>query len=179
VQEEDCFGAVDLKTGTSYLFLPRLPESYAVWMGAIKVRTASLQLVGCTGCHQEHDHIAQAVISSCAPQCQKHITSNSLGLLCKIAWSYQASCPVSFATNVTSYVAQGLKEYKAKYAVDEVHYVEDMPKVLAQLQPVSVHLLSGTNTDRYTCTPPQVLSCMTTMLLHSNHSSDVIDETLV
>ncbi|KAA6426409.1 MAG: xaa-Pro dipeptidase [Trebouxia sp. A1-2] len=77
VQEEDCFGAVDLKTGTSYLFLPRLPESYAVWMGAIK----------------------------------------------------------------------GLEEYKAKYAVDAVHYVEDMPKVLAQLQPVSVHLLSGTNTD--------------------------------
>jgi len=84
-----------------------------------------------------------------------------------------------FAVNITAFVAQGLEEYKAKYAVDEVHYVEDMPKVLAQLQPVSVHLLSGTNTDRYTCTPPQVLSCMTTMLLHSNHSSDVIDETLV
>ena len=84
-----------------------------------------------------------------------------------------------FAINITACVVQGLEEYKAKYAVDEVHYVEDMPKVLAQLQPVSVHLLSGTNTDRYTCTPPQVLSCMTTMLLHSNHSSDVIDETLV
>lgn len=39
VQEEDCFGAVDLQTGLSHLFLPRLPESYAVWMGAIKVRT--------------------------------------------------------------------------------------------------------------------------------------------
>lgn len=44
---------------------------------------------------------------------------------------------------------QGLDDYKAKYAVDEVHYVEDMPKVLAKLQPVSLHLLSGTNTDRY------------------------------
>lgn len=65
------------------------------------------------------------------------------------------------AINVSAFAAQGLEEYKAKYAVDEVHYVEDMPKVLAQLQPVSVHLLSGTNTDRYTCTPPEVLSCMT------------------
>lgn len=76
--------------------------------------------------------------------------------------------------NITAFVAQGLEEYKAKYAVDEVHYVEDMPKVLAQLQPVSVHLLSGTNTDRYTCTPPQLPS----MLLHSKHSTVVMSEML-
>ena len=37
VQEEDCFGALDFQTGLSYLFIPRLPDSYAVWMGAIKV----------------------------------------------------------------------------------------------------------------------------------------------
>ena len=43
---------------------------------------------------------------------------------------------------------QGLKEYQAKYAVDHVHYVEDIPQVLAKLNPVSLHVLSGTNTDR-------------------------------
>ena len=43
---------------------------------------------------------------------------------------------------------QGLKDYQAKYAVDHVHYVEDIPQVLAKLNPVSLHVLSGTNTDR-------------------------------
>ncbi len=80
--------------------------------------------------------------------------------------------------NITVFVAQGLEEYKAKYAVDEVHYVEDMPKVLAQLQPISVHLLSGTNTDRYTYTSLQVLSCMIFALLHSEHSTEVIVGTI-
>lgn len=178
MQEEDCFGAVDLKTGTSHLFLPRLPENYAVWMGAIKVRTASLLLIWCTGCHQEHDRIAQAMISGHAPQ-SKSIPTTVFNLLCSIARSHQASYPVSFRhQHATACVVQGLEEYKAKYAVDEVHYTEDMPKVLAQLQPVSVHLLSGTNTDRYTCTLLQVLSCMISMLMHSKHSTDMIVHTI-
>lgn len=32
---EDYLGALDLRTGRSILFMPRLPESYAVWMGHI------------------------------------------------------------------------------------------------------------------------------------------------
>ena len=36
----------------------------------------------------------------------------------------------------------------AKYAVDEVHYQEDMARVLSDLKPVTLHLLCGTNTDR-------------------------------
>ena len=43
---------------------------------------------------------------------------------------------------------QGLDDYKAKYAVDEVHYVGDMASVLAKRQPAALHLLCGTNTDR-------------------------------
>ena len=36
VREPDCFGSVDVDTGRAVVYVPRLPESYAVWMGAIK-----------------------------------------------------------------------------------------------------------------------------------------------
>ncbi|XP_054856729.1 xaa-Pro dipeptidase [Eublepharis macularius] len=35
VTEADCYGAIDVDSGDPILFIPRLPESYAVWMGKI------------------------------------------------------------------------------------------------------------------------------------------------
>eukprot|EP00916_Digyalum_oweni_P001781 GHVL01003433.1.p1 GENE.GHVL01003433.1~~GHVL01003433.1.p1 ORF type:complete len:499 (+),score=45.55 GHVL01003433.1:1-1497(+) len=35
VEEPDCFGALDVDTGKAILFPPKLPESYAVWMGKL------------------------------------------------------------------------------------------------------------------------------------------------
>lgn len=35
VREPDCYGAVFVESGKSILFVPRLPESYVVWMGKI------------------------------------------------------------------------------------------------------------------------------------------------
>lgn len=35
VVEEGFWGAIDLRDGGSVLFMPRLPESYAVWMGPL------------------------------------------------------------------------------------------------------------------------------------------------
>ena len=33
VTEADCYGAIDVDTGRSFLFIPHLPEEYATWMG--------------------------------------------------------------------------------------------------------------------------------------------------
>uniref|UniRef100_A0A3Q3DZR6 Xaa-Pro dipeptidase n=1 Tax=Labrus bergylta TaxID=56723 RepID=A0A3Q3DZR6_9LABR len=35
VTEADCYGAIDVESGKSILFVPKLPESYATWMGEI------------------------------------------------------------------------------------------------------------------------------------------------
>uniref|UniRef100_A0A8C9WB68 Xaa-Pro dipeptidase n=1 Tax=Scleropages formosus TaxID=113540 RepID=A0A8C9WB68_SCLFO len=38
VTEADCYGAIDVDTRRSILFVPKLPESYATWMGKIHPR---------------------------------------------------------------------------------------------------------------------------------------------
>ncbi|XP_074596594.1 dipeptidase C [Brevipalpus obovatus] len=37
VEEPDFFGAINCSSGQSYLFAPRLPESYAIWMGKLPI----------------------------------------------------------------------------------------------------------------------------------------------
>ena len=36
VKEPDCYAAIDVDSGKTTLYIPRLPEDYAVWMGEIK-----------------------------------------------------------------------------------------------------------------------------------------------
>ncbi|XP_037733641.1 xaa-Pro dipeptidase isoform X1 [Chelonia mydas] len=77
VTEPDCYGAIDVDTGKSILFVPKLPESYAVWMGKI---------------HRP-------------------------------------------------------EYFRKKYAVDEVHYKNEITSVLAQKKPSVLLTLRGVNTD--------------------------------
>jgi len=36
VREPDCYGAIEIGSSRAVLFIPRLPESYAIWMGEIR-----------------------------------------------------------------------------------------------------------------------------------------------
>jgi len=35
VSESDCYGAIDVDSGKTIVFVPKLPQSYQVWMGEI------------------------------------------------------------------------------------------------------------------------------------------------
>lgn len=43
------------------------------------------------------------------------------------------------------------RDYRSIYAVDAVHYVEDMASVLESLNPSCLHVMEGKNPDR--CSP--------------------------
>lgn len=75
--EDEFWGALDVRNGRSYLFIPQQDASYAVWCGPV----------------------------------------------------------------------HGPDYFKAKYCVDEVHYIQDMATVLGATQPPCLHMLAGTNTD--------------------------------
>uniref|UniRef100_A0A8D8V8X3 Xaa-Pro dipeptidase n=1 Tax=Cacopsylla melanoneura TaxID=428564 RepID=A0A8D8V8X3_9HEMI len=77
VYEPDFYGVVDVKSGRSILFAPRLSEAYVVWMG--------------------------------------HLPT--------------------------------LEEYKERYKVDEVHFVDEMVQVLQSKSPSVLLTLAGINTD--------------------------------
>ncbi|XP_064486588.1 xaa-Pro dipeptidase-like [Ornithodoros turicata] len=35
IEEPDCYGAIDVQNGTSIVFVPKLPDCYAIWMGKL------------------------------------------------------------------------------------------------------------------------------------------------
>lgn len=84
VEQEGFYGAIDLRTAKSLLFMPRLPSEYAVWMGPIDTPEFT----------------------------------------------------------------------KEKYAVDEVHYVDELASVLKAAAPPCLHTLAGKNTDSGSVTKP-------------------------
>lgn len=76
-KEPDCYGAVEVDTGRSILFIPRLPQEYVVWMGKIHPK--------------EH--------------------------------------------------------FQKLYAVDEVHFTDEIAEVLEKKNPSQLLTLNGQNTD--------------------------------
>mmetsp|Transcript_28697 Transcript_28697/g.39646 ORF Transcript_28697/g.39646 Transcript_28697/m.39646 type:complete len:523 (-) Transcript_28697:154-1722(-) len=90
VTEPDFYGAVRLDTGHTTLFMPRLPESYAIWMGRIR--------------------------------------------------------PPSY--------------FQARYAVEEVFYVDQIPEALQQADTQVVFLMSGVNSDSSTAFPTPDLAAL-------------------
>lgn len=84
VAEPDCFGGLVLGTGESVLFVPKLPEVYATWMGPIASK----------------------------------------------------------------------EDYKKKYEVDKVCFVEEIASFVAELKPSTIYVYSGVNSDSKTEATP-------------------------
>ncbi|CAG2163536.1 unnamed protein product, partial [Oppiella nova] len=51
VKEPDSYGAIDVNTGKSYLFVPQLPESYAIWMGKLLTTKDFKEIYGVDECY--------------------------------------------------------------------------------------------------------------------------------
>ncbi|CAG2103415.1 unnamed protein product [Medioppia subpectinata] len=51
VKEPDCYGAIDVSTGRSLLFVPQLPQSYAIWMGKLLTLQDFKDIYGVDECH--------------------------------------------------------------------------------------------------------------------------------
>ena len=66
VREPDCAGAISLTDGVATLFIPRLPESYAVVMGAIRPPAAWCELYG-VGAARYMDEAAAALRALVGP----------------------------------------------------------------------------------------------------------------
>lgn len=77
VMEPDCFGAIHIGSKKSILFIPRLPQEYAIWMGEIKPK----------------------------------------------------------------------ENFKNRYEVDEVYYVDEINSIIGELNSEQVLLLQGPNSD--------------------------------
>ncbi|KAG5900256.1 hypothetical protein JTB14_018235 [Gonioctena quinquepunctata] len=77
VTEAGCYGAIDVSTGESYLFFPRFPAEYAIWMGPLFT----------------------------------------------------------------------LDEFKNKYAVNHVHFIDETSDVLQKINRATLLTLTGPNTD--------------------------------
>lgn len=43
VLEPDWFGAIDVDSGKSWLFIPRLPQNYAIFMGKVPIPTDTME----------------------------------------------------------------------------------------------------------------------------------------
>lgn len=138
---EDFYGAFDLRSERAILFMPRLPASYAVWMGHIPTPAeAQVRALGypCAG--------AAALLHGCVFRCRsgsRHTCRSNLPVPCgRAAADSHLTCEHQSASPQQPAL-------QAKYAVDEVRHVDELAAVLAELAAPCLHVLDGgVNTDR-------------------------------
>ena len=121
------YGALNLETGRSTLFMPRLPESYAVWMGPLK------------RCGAGSGSVGRGADGSSFRTGGEGVTH--VGRLRPLVCSLQSMSAPSPPLRLYS-----PQHYAAMYGVDEVKYVDEMAASLQGGGGV-LHLLKGTNTD--------------------------------
>lgn len=150
VTDEDYYGAIDLRTGRSLLFMPRLPDSYAVWMGHIatpeevRAGTALSRALRApaepAGCRRQRLHLKER----CCPA-----PPSVQATLARRLPPGPPSPPPPPIHPPTDTLYSAMLQVQRRYAVDAVHYVDEMAGVLAALDPPCMHLLEGVNSDRW------------------------------
>lgn len=145
VAEEDFYGAV-LRNGCAILFMPRLPPEHAVWMGPIAGTAAPsygehIYLCICLSSLFIHSQTSFSNLHECSFACRH------------AAFAWHANCAMQQKINYCSsgdpsskhlfaqlpLVIAGTEAVRLKYAVDAVHYVDEMAKVRTVLQRNSVY----------------------------------------
>uniref|UniRef100_A0A8C9TCE4 Xaa-Pro dipeptidase n=1 Tax=Scleropages formosus TaxID=113540 RepID=A0A8C9TCE4_SCLFO len=79
VTEADCYGAIDVDTRRSILFVPKLPESYATWMGKIHPREHFKEKYGV----DEVQYTSEVSVRACVRACRGQNTDS--GSICREA----------------------------------------------------------------------------------------------
>ena len=79
VLEPDCWATIELPSGRSTLFVPRLGPEYAIWMGEIKSADAFRQRyhMDKAAYTDELVEVVQAALTECAPSAAIHVMSGT------------------------------------------------------------------------------------------------------
>lgn len=124
------------------------------YYGAVDVRSVSIHhhtfKVAPTWIASGVRLVKHLVVPTCQYMCQLLVMyPNDHHTVCRClqgkAYLFMPRLPESFAVWFGS--IPGPQDVKETYAVDYVHYVDELPAVLGGLDPQALHLLHGTNSD--------------------------------
>ena len=105
----------------------------------------SLEALGQSAQHgEDHGESKSEVICSSVMLVVQGLRSASTPLA--VIWWYSSR----FKGAIRQYWLQGPAAKKAKFGVDHVAYVDDLPAVIDKWSPSKIHVLEGVNCDRYT-----------------------------
>jgi Xaa-Pro dipeptidase len=191
VKEADCFGAVEVDTANSILFIPRLPESYVVWMGKIQPTSHFKDLYGIDEVYYT-DELEQVLLSK---KSSNLLTLNGLNTDSKLTTQEAVFDGISkFNINNTLLfpIITELRVFKTKMELDVIRYTNKISsaahkEVMKHIRPGMkeyqleslfnhyVYARGGCRHTSYPCIAASGNNCAT---LHYGHPGAPNDKTI-